>query len=1356
MSRVLRAGGRPAVLALSCALATLLILTSATAGTGAAADTRPAVFAGGVIRIAGADRYGTSGAVSRTGWPAAPCVVIATGVDFPDALAAAPLAEACGGPLLMTLPHVLPATVSAEIGRLGAKEAVIIGGTGAIDAHVASAVAALVGGVAHVKRLAGVNRYDTARLVAAELGARVPLGGRVVVATGESYADALSAAPFAAYLHYPILLTRKITIPPETAAALGSIGATSTLVVGGTGAVSAAVEALLPGSERIAGANRYDTARRMADYAADHGCSFNTVTIAAGTGFADALSGGPLAARNHGPVLLTAATALSAEARACLEAHADAIARVYILGGNGAVADGVSAALTALTNGSSPPVWSEERRVSQALDAGDIREFDADSGRDGAIHLVWKEKWSLLYRRLDRFGNTTVATLRLPAGTPDVSTYCYPAVADVPSGGAVVVFRVPGGLQPSLYALKLDESGRLVVGPKRIYSGYTRFTDVGADDKGRVHVVSRDDNDRVLYGVFDASTLSAKLAMTPIASALSNELDEDPVLKVWPGGSADVVWFDHRGFVGYPIPFQLYRSRFVWNTGGGPYPVGPMAVDQKRLTAKPGGYFVGYSESNSPSNNRYPALAFEPSGLSQMAWMDSNERVYWTRMTATGDASVAERMIQGVGAAGALSAHRVRLVLRSDLSADIVAGRSFPASSGFAGTRLALTRLRSDGTTRVAGSRIVQETAQPGDFWFGRAQGLDHLQLAYASAPGFGKDRIYYLDTARNPEANDRTRCDLVIDDAHGVDGGPYREGQTAQITVQVTNAGYVASPPSVVRFSKGATVVADVAVPALAVDATRSVTATWLVPANNAEPNPVFTVEVDPAHVIAETSEANDRIAHRVPCWLRPTGKDVILWPLDETRDEGHTLKGWDVDHYHAALSGTASETLLPFSSSVDVSGSVWPQQAFHNVPPGVYTLTYSASGLAPASPSLTVTVTRDPGNPYAITYTPSMPVELWFNSWGDISGTVRHGGSPINGASVALVGTGRSAVATTGAFVFRKLPAGAYELRVTADGYAPVRSQAVTVSVGATATAAVQMTPTSVAYYDVRVVDSDGGAIAGATVRIHDAAHNVLSSGTSDADGVAYLTGTAGVNSHVNVSAPWFVTKETTATVAPVAGRLYPITVALALDTSLVSRTSCDWAKWCITADFYSIGGNDWYGFYRCFATRFGVDWVDDRGTRKIQAFDADAKGYPFMISLLTVPVDWEIVEGGPFGFGSYPVPWESSQRSNVKVEAVKLIDATDGSTLWPASPQSPWYSHAGAGDELRTTYTMPVGGVAVPDWSRLEVRMWVNVQQVGGPTPPYWDTSPLGDSDGKAVIIYRPADGSHRIVPWLADPW
>ncbi|MBA3740282.1 MAG: cell wall-binding repeat-containing protein, partial [Chloroflexi bacterium] len=61
-----------------------------------------AYTAGGVTRIAGADRYATAAAVSAAYFPAGvPVAYVATGATFPDALTAGAAAAALGGPVLL-------------------------------------------------------------------------------------------------------------------------------------------------------------------------------------------------------------------------------------------------------------------------------------------------------------------------------------------------------------------------------------------------------------------------------------------------------------------------------------------------------------------------------------------------------------------------------------------------------------------------------------------------------------------------------------------------------------------------------------------------------------------------------------------------------------------------------------------------------------------------------------------------------------------------------------------------------------------------------------------------------------------------------------------------------------------------------------------------------------------------------------------------------------------------------------------------------------------------------------------------------------------------------------------------------
>jgi hypothetical protein len=89
----------------------------------------------------------------------------------------------------------------------------------------------------------------------------------VYVATGENFPDALGAGPAAAIVKGPILLVTQNSIPGETAAELTRLAPDKIIIVGGTAVVSASVESGLAAYagtvERIAGANRYDTAAKL-------------------------------------------------------------------------------------------------------------------------------------------------------------------------------------------------------------------------------------------------------------------------------------------------------------------------------------------------------------------------------------------------------------------------------------------------------------------------------------------------------------------------------------------------------------------------------------------------------------------------------------------------------------------------------------------------------------------------------------------------------------------------------------------------------------------------------------------------------------------------------------------------------------------------------------------------------------------------------------------------------------------------------------------------------------------------------------------------------------------------------------
>lgn len=300
----------------------------------------------GATRVAGSNRYLTAVAASKQQFePGAPTVVVATGENWPDALGGSSLCGSVYGPMLLTQRATLPAEVRAEIMRLGATKAYVLGGTAAVSSAVEDELIELLGS-AGVVRLAGATRYETARAIADEvIRLDGEFDGHVIVATGGNFPDATAVAPVCAFNCAPILLASPaadaVNMPPSASAAT---------ILGGTTAVSQDTEDWLVGEFgdaniwRIAGADRYETAAMIAQTGVDHGMMWSGVGLASGTAFPDALSGGVMLGLSSSVLLLTPPMSLSPYTRGAIEAHAAEIDNsMRIIGGTAAVSAGVEA-----------------------------------------------------------------------------------------------------------------------------------------------------------------------------------------------------------------------------------------------------------------------------------------------------------------------------------------------------------------------------------------------------------------------------------------------------------------------------------------------------------------------------------------------------------------------------------------------------------------------------------------------------------------------------------------------------------------------------------------------------------------------------------------------------------------------------------------------------------------------------------------------------------------------------------------------------------------------------------------------------------------------------------------------------
>lgn len=238
------------------------------------------------------------------------------------------------------------------------------------------------------ERIAGEDRIGTAAEVAERQHDRAD---RALLANAQRFPDALAAAPAAAALDAPVLLTHRDDLPARTAAVLEALDVSQVKLLGGTTAIAPAVATELTRShdvqvDRIAGPTRYGTAAELARFVQgrnDGRANFpggqRAAFLAYGGGFADALSASaPAASRPIPiPVLLTEFNRIpDATRQAVRDLQLDL---VVIVGGPMAVATEVEERLEAMGVGTDR-VWGRTRAVTATAVADFARtylDFDA-------------------------------------------------------------------------------------------------------------------------------------------------------------------------------------------------------------------------------------------------------------------------------------------------------------------------------------------------------------------------------------------------------------------------------------------------------------------------------------------------------------------------------------------------------------------------------------------------------------------------------------------------------------------------------------------------------------------------------------------------------------------------------------------------------------------------------------------------------------------------------------------------------------------------------------------------------------------------------------------------------------------
>jgi len=293
-----------------------------------------------VVRLWGQTKLDTALAISRETSTSAN-VVLATGNNFPDALAGGPLAYQLNAPILLTgnKKTGLETAVMAQIKSLKASTVWILGGPVAVNSKIESQ---LKSAGFTVKRLWGNTKYDTAVAIANQITNKQT----AFVTTGDSFPDALSATPAAARLGAPIVFTpQKGALNAATSKFLAANRPSTVYVLGGTAAVPEGsvttirqVTGTVP--QRLWGPSKYDTNHAIYIQFASLFAGSGKVALATGSNFPDALTGGPFAARQRAPLFL-----LDPKGTLLTQTRADILglkpSTVYVFGGPAALSDAV-------------------------------------------------------------------------------------------------------------------------------------------------------------------------------------------------------------------------------------------------------------------------------------------------------------------------------------------------------------------------------------------------------------------------------------------------------------------------------------------------------------------------------------------------------------------------------------------------------------------------------------------------------------------------------------------------------------------------------------------------------------------------------------------------------------------------------------------------------------------------------------------------------------------------------------------------------------------------------------------------------------------------------------------------------
>jgi len=248
-------------------------------------------------RLSGQDRVETALKISQKGWDSAQAVILCEYSDYPDAIASTPFAVNLNAPILLTKGDSIDPRVLTELNRLKPKKIILLGGTACLQPSIEKELTKLA---LPWERIGGADRYETSILLAKQVSS-----DSLILANGDDFPDALSAATFAGIKQIPIVLT-STRLPNSVIQYYKETKPQHLFVIGGEAVIPSAdlTNNKLTMETRLAGLDRYETNAKVTSFMKDTYQS-DDLFLASGITFPDAVAGTVLASKFKAPLLLT-------------------------------------------------------------------------------------------------------------------------------------------------------------------------------------------------------------------------------------------------------------------------------------------------------------------------------------------------------------------------------------------------------------------------------------------------------------------------------------------------------------------------------------------------------------------------------------------------------------------------------------------------------------------------------------------------------------------------------------------------------------------------------------------------------------------------------------------------------------------------------------------------------------------------------------------------------------------------------------------------------------------------------------------------------------------------------------------